>query len=216
MMITGPIDDGTPNQGAREILDYWFTEYAIGDLAKKQEKRWFTGGPEIDREIGQRFGHRVELALAGGLKDWEGEPGSRLALIILLDQFTRNVFRGTPRAFAGDLRAVKLARRGQAMFFFKGLPLIQRVFALMPLEHSELLSDQALCVQEMTRLYELAPNEDKTRFQSFMEYAREHRAIIERFGRFPHRNEVLSRVSTENERCFLVGAKTYGQSQSVS
>ena len=151
--MTGPIDDGTPSQEAREILDYWFTEYAIGDLAKKQEHRWFTGGPEIDRDIGQRFGHRVELALAGGLKDWEGEPGSRLALIILLDQFTRNIFRGTPRAFAGDLRAVKLARRGQLMDIFRGLPLIQRVFALMPLEHSELLSDQALCVQEMMRLF---------------------------------------------------------------
>ena len=102
------------------------------------------------------------------------------------------------------------------MDIFRGLPLIQRVFTLMPLEHSELLSDQALCVQEMMRLYELAPDEDKPRFQSFVEYAREHKAIIERFGRFPHRNEVLSRVSTENERRFLVGAKTYGQSQLVS
>ena len=210
------MDDGTSSQGAREILDYWFTEYALGDLAKKQEKRWFTGGPEIDREIGQRFGHRVELALAGGLKDWESEPGSRLALIILLDQFTRNIFRGTPRAFSGDLRAARLARRGQVTYIFRELPLIQRVFALMPLEHSELLSDQALCVEEMTRLYELAPDGDKPRFQSFVEYAREHKAIIERFGRFPHRNEALSRVSTENERRFLVGAKTYGQSKSVS
>ena len=120
------------------------------------------------------------------------------------------------RAFAGDLRAVKLARRGQAMGIFRGLPLIQRVFALMPLEHSERLSDQAWCVQEMARLHDLAPDEDKPRFQSFVEYAGEHKAIIKRFGRFPHRNEVRSRISTENERCFLVGAKTYGQSQSVS
>ena len=135
--MTGPMDDTISSQGAREVLDYWFIEYALGDLAKKQENRWFTGGPEIDREIGQRFGHRVELALAGGLKDWEGEPGSRLALIILLDQFTRNIFRGTPRAFAGDPRAAKLARRGQVMDIFRGLPLIQRVFALMPLEHSD-------------------------------------------------------------------------------
>ena len=102
------------------------------------------------------------------------------------------------------------------MDIFKGLPLIQRVFALMPLEHSELLSDQALCVREMARLYELATDEDKPRFQSFVEYAQEHKAIIECFGRFPHRNEALSRVSTENERRFLVGAKTYVQSKSVS
>ena len=133
------MDDGIFSQGAREILDYWFTEYALGNLAKKHEKRWFTGGPEIDREIGQQVGHRVELALAGGLKDWEGEPGSRLALIILLDQFTRKIFRGTPRAFSGDLRVARLARRGQVTDIFRELPLIQRVFALMPLKHSELL-----------------------------------------------------------------------------
>ena len=101
------------------------------------------------------------------------------------------------------------------MGIFEELPLIQQVFALMPLEHSELLSDQALCVQEMTRLCELASDEDKPRFQSFVDYALEHKAIIERFGRFPHRNAMLSRVSTENERRFLAGAKTYGQSQAT-
>ncbi|MBH96196.1 MAG: hypothetical protein CMD87_02920 [Gammaproteobacteria bacterium] len=216
MITTGPMDHVTSSQGARQVLAYWFTEYAAGDLAKKQENRWFVGGPDIDREIGRRFGHRIELALAGGLKDWEGEAGSRLALIILLDQFTRNIFRGTSRAFAGDLRAVGLARRGQAMDIFRDLPLIQRVFALMPLEHSELLSDQALCVEEMSRLYELSPGEDGPRFQAFVEYAREHKTIIERFGRFPQRNEALSRISTENELRFLGGAETYGQSKSVS
>ena len=105
MIIKGPINDGTSSLGACEILDYWFTEYSQGDLAKKQENHWFTGGPEIDREIGQRFGYRIELALAGGLKDWEGEPGSHLALIILLDQFTRNIFRGT-RALLPGTRAL--------------------------------------------------------------------------------------------------------------
>ena len=209
------MDDVISSQVARQVLDYWFTEYAAGDLAKKQDKRWFMGGVEVDKEIGQRFGHRVELALAGGFKDWESEPESRLALIILLDQFTRNLFRGTARAFAGDSRAVKLARRGQVSGIFEELPLIQQVFALMPLEHSELLSDQALCVQGMTRLFELASIEDKPRFQSYVDYACEHKAIVERFGRFPHRNQVLSRVSTENERRFLAHAKTYGQSQTA-
>lgn len=209
------LDDVISSQVARQVLDYWFSEYAAGDLAAKQDKRWFMGGELVDQEIGQRFGHRVELALAGGFKDWESEPESRLALIILLDQFTRNIFRGTTRAYSGDSRAVKLARRGQAMGIFEELPLIQQVFALMPLEHSELLSDQALCVQGMTRLCELAPDADKPRFQSFVDHALEHKAIIERFGRFPHRNAVLSRVSTENERRFLAGAKTYGQSQAT-
>jgi uncharacterized protein (DUF924 family) len=211
-MMSEHMDDVVSSQVARQVLDYWFTEYASGNLAEKQDKRWFLGGDQVDREIGQRFGHRVELALAGGFKDWESEPESRLALIILLDQFTRNIFRGTTRAFSGDSRAVKLARRGQTSGIFDDLPLIQQVFALMPLEHSELLSDQALCVQGMTHLHELAPDEDKPRFQSFMDYALEHKGIIERFGRFPHRNAVLSRVSTDNERRFLTSAKTYRQS----
>ena len=109
------------SQVARQVLDYWFTEYASGNLAEKQDKRWFMGGDQVDLEIGQRFGHRVELALAGGFKDWESEPESRLALIILLDQFTRNIFRGTTRAFAGDSRAVKLARSGQTSVVFQQL-----------------------------------------------------------------------------------------------
>ena len=136
-------------------------------------------------------------------------------MIILLDQFTRNIFRGTSRAFSGDLRAVKLARRGEALGMFDDLPLLEQVFALMPLEHSELLSDQALCVRGMTRLLELANDEDKPRFQLFLDYALEHKSIIERFGRFPHRNVVLDRASTENERFFLGDAKTYGQNKSI-
>ena len=211
-MMSEPKNGIVSSQVARQVLDYWFTEYASGNLAEKQDKRWFMGGDQVDLEIGQRFGHRVELALAGGFKDWESEPESRLALIILLDQFTRNIFRGTTRAFSGDSRAVKLARSGQTSVIFDDLPLIQQVFALMPLEHSELLSDQILCVQGMGRLLELAPDEDKPRFQSFVNYALEHKEIIERFGRFPHRNAVMSRVSTKNERRFLGRAKTYGQS----
>ena len=124
-----------------------------------------------------------------------------MALIILLDQFTRNIFRGTTRAFSGDSRAVKLARRGQTSGIFDDLPLIQQVFALMPLEHSELLSDQILCVQGMGRLIELAPDEDKPRFQSFVNYALEHKEIIRALS-IPHRNAVMSRVSTDNERSF--------------
>ena len=211
-MMSEPKNGIVSSQVARQVLDYWFTEYASGNLAERQDKRWFVGGDQVDLEIGQRFGHRVELALAGGFKDWESEPESRLALIILLDQFTRNIFRGTTRAFAGDSRAVKLARSGQTSVIFDDLPLIQQVFALMPLEHSELLSDQILCVQGMGRLLELAPDEDKPRFQSFVNYALEHKEIIERFGRFPHRNAVMSRVSTDNERRFLSRAKNYGQS----
>ena len=98
---------------------------------------------------------------------------------------------------------------------FDDLPLLEQVFALMPLEHSELLSDQALCVRGMTRLLELASDEDKPRFQLFLDYALEHKSIIERFGRFPHRNVVLDRASTENERFFLADAKTYGQNRPV-
>jgi len=211
-MLSEHIDaTAVSSQAAQLILDYWFREYAAGDLAAKQDARWFRGGESVDADIGQRFGHRVELALAGGFKDWESEPESRLALILLLDQFTRNIFRGTARAFAGDTRAVVLARRGQARGLFDSLPLIQQVFALMPLEHSELLSDQAACVAGMQRLLSLSPEGERPRFEGFLQHALEHKAIIERFGRFPHRNQLLARISTENERRFLQEAKTYGQ-----
>lgn len=214
-MLNEHVDvEAVSSQAARQILTYWFDEYAAGDLALKQDRRWFRGGTEVDADIGARFGHRVELALAGGFKDWESEAESRLALIILLDQFTRNIFRGTARAFSGDNRAVKLARRGQAMGIFESLPLIQQVFALMPLEHSELLSDQAACVQGMQRLLSLADADETARYQGFVTHAEEHKAIIERFGRFPHRNQILGRVSTENERAFLANAKQYGQGES--
>ena len=207
------MNDAISSQTARLILDYWFAEYAPGHLAEKQDKRWFVGGFEVDQEVGRRFGHPVELAIAGGFKDWESEAESRLALIILLDQFTRNIFRGTARAYAGDSRALKLARRGQATKMFETLPLIQQVFALMPLEHSELLSDQAFCVQEMSKLLDRAIGKDRPRFQLFRDHAIGHKEIIEQYGRFPHRNQILSRVSTDNELHFLSGAKTYGQDQ---
>ena len=214
-MSIDSMNDKISSQTARLILDYWFAEYASGCLTEKQGKRWFMGGRDVDLEIGRRFGHPVELAIAGGFKDWESEPESRLALIILLDQFTRNVFRGTVRAYAGDPRALNLARRGQAKKMFETLPLIQQVFAIMPLEHSELLSDQALCVQEMSRLLDRAMDEDMPRFQTFLEYAVEHKTIIEQYGRFPHRNQILSRGSTDNELSFLSGAKLYGQNQAL-
>jgi uncharacterized protein (DUF924 family) len=211
-MLNEQIDEAAvSSQAAQLILDYWFDEYAPGDLAAKQQSRWFQGGSAVDVEIGRRFGHRVELALAGGFKDWESEPESRLALILLLDQFTRNLFRGTARAFAGDSRAVVLARRGHARELFVSLPLIQQVFTLMPLEHSELLSDQAACVAGMEQLVRMAPTEERARFEGFLQHALEHKAIIERFGRFPHRNQLLARISTENERRYLQTAKTYGQ-----
>lgn len=211
-MLNEQIDEAAvSSQAAQLILDYWFDEYAPGDLATKQQARWFQGGHAVDAEIGRRFGHRVELALAGGFKDWESEPESRLALIILLDQFTRNLFRGTARAFAGDSRAVVLARRGHARGLFASLPLIQQVFTLMPLEHSELLSDQAACVAGMEQLVRKAPADERVRFENFLQHALEHKAIIERFGRFPHRNQLLARISTENERRYLQTAKTFGQ-----
>lgn len=209
------MNNAISSQTARLILDYWFAEYAPGRLAEKQDKRWFVGGRDVDLEIGRRFGHPVELAIAGGLKDWESEPESRLALIILLDQFTRNIFRGTARAYAGDPRALKLARRGQAKKIFETLPLTYQIFSLMPLEHSELLSDQALCVQEMSRLLSRATDKDRPRFQGFLNYATEHKGIVEQYGRFPHRNQILSRVSTDDELSFLNGAKLYGQSQTL-
>ena len=203
------------NQAARLILDYWFFEYPTSDLATEQDLRWFSGGSVVDQEIGRRFGYRVELALAGGFRDWENEPESGLALIILLDQFTRNIFRGSHRAFSGDGRALKLARRGQSQGLFESLPLMLQVFALMPLEHSELLSDQTNCVQGMQVLRDKASEEENPRFESFLTYALEHKTIIERFGRCPHRNVLLGRNSSDDEQCYLLTGKDFGQASTM-
>lgn len=186
------------------LLDWWFgTALDANEVAAQRNALWFgkSGCQDVDSE--NRFGGLVRQALDGGLPEWEREPQSWLALILLLDQLPRMIFRDTPRAYAGDARAQQLVRQGLAGGFDRQLPRIERVFVYIVLEHAEDLASQ----NEAVRLYEALQGEsgesEKVLFAGYLAYARKHQVVIERFGRFPHRNAILGRQSTAEEARFL-------------
>jgi uncharacterized protein (DUF924 family) len=201
------------DNGARQVLDFWFsaTELDAPQIDSRME-RWFGGGPEIDRQIREEFGEQVRQALAGRLRTWEETAEGRLALIILLDQFCRNIYRGTSKAFAGDRRALKLCVEGSIRGDYKALSPIQRVFFFMPLQHSESLNVQDKSVRIFNALAEGASGTQRETFLTFAHFAELHRDIVARFGRFPHRNRHLGRRNTGDEEQFLATeAPSFGQ-----
>jgi uncharacterized protein (DUF924 family) len=182
---------------AQAVLDFWFE--AVGSPEHGQVRaEWFRKDAAFDAQIAQRFGAQVEQALAGGLADWAVQPTGALARIVLLDQFTRNMFRDTARAFAGDALALAAARALVAEGSDAALRPEQRVFAYLPFEHDESMAMQDESVRLFTALAAEAPA-----LQNMLDYAHKHRAVIARFGRFVHRNELLGRVSTAEELAFL-------------
>ncbi len=194
------------------VLEFWLGDGLERDWPSGSPGAlWFRADPAVDEGIRERFGTLVEYALAGELVDWESAPLSRLALVLLLDQFPRNIFRGTPQAFAGDHRAVTLVSEGLALHMDRELPWAGQLFFAMPLMHAEDEDLQALSVRTFERMAEQAPESARAAIEDSLAHAREHRDIIHRFGRFPHRNAVLERPSTEEEEAFLENARRYGQ-----
>lgn len=188
--------DTTIDPAAREVLEFWFG--TAGGTGHGQPRReWFAKNEAFDRQIRERFRAQIEAALAGRLADWAGNPQGALALVIVLDQFTRNSFRDTPRMFAGDAQALDLARRIVAQGWDASLPPLQRWFCYLPFEHAEDLAMQ----RESLRLFGLL--RDDPGAGGALEWAQRHYDVIERFGRFPHRNEILGRASTPAEIEFL-------------
>ena len=177
---------------AAEVLDFWFA----GSAEARAE--WFRKDSAFDALIAERFGALVEQALAGGLAAWSGKPDAALAQVIVLDQFTRNIFRDTPRAFAGDALAIGAAQAMVTHADDLALPPLQRVFAYLPFEHAE---DRAM-QHESLRLFGTLTVADAA-LAAYEDYARRHAEVIERFGRFPHRNALLGRESTAEELRFL-------------
>ncbi len=145
----------------------------------------------------------MEQALAGGLTEWAQRPEGWLALVLLLDQLPRMLFRESPKAFSGDLRAQALVAQGIAADFDRQLPPIQRVFIYIVLEHCEHLAVQNECISRYIDLLEQQPESDRGLFADYLDYAEKHQKVIAQFGRFPHRNEVLGRESTVEELEFL-------------
>ena len=191
------------------ILTFWFgpqTAEGRRQYDAQYRKAWFVKDAEFDQEIRQTFLQDCEQAAAGEYDDWLKESADcnhgSVALLLLLDQFPRNLFRGEPRSFATDPQALALAQRLVDSGQDRGLPPAYRFFVYVPFEHSENMAHQNRCVALMQNLVDTVPNLDGG-LKGGLDYATKHRAAIERFGRFPHRNDILGRASTPAEIEFL-------------
>jgi uncharacterized protein (DUF924 family) len=180
---------------AQDILDFWF--------APAHAAYWFASDAGFDELLRERFGDTAQAAADGLLDGWANTPPGWLALLIALDQFPRNLHRGYARAWMHDVKAQRIALSGIDHGNDRRLPPLQRVFAYLPLEHAE----DSVLQQRSVALFEAlcagAPPEQGARFEAFLDYARSHRDVIARFGRFPHRNAALDRTSTPQELVYL-------------
>ena len=182
---------------AQDVLDFWFLPPDNRDYGQARGE-WFRKDDAFDAHIRARFGALIDAAIEGGLRAWDATPHGALARLIVLDQFTRNVYRGTPRAFAGDAQALALAIALTQAGQDQQLPPMLRAFAYLPFEHAEDLAMQARAVELFQLLSQAQPG-----FDSMLDYAQRHQEVIARFGRFPHRNAMLGRPSTPEEVEFL-------------
>ena len=180
-----------------DILSFWFLP--AGTPGHGQPRMaWFRKDAGFDEEIRTRFLPDVEAALNGERDNWVDTPRGSLALLILLDQFPRNLFRGEPRAFAGDARALRVAEAVIAHGWDQAMSGVERAFVYLPFEHSEALADQARSLALFGALAACQPST-----AGYLDYARKHHEVIARFGRFPHRNSALGRASTPEEAAWL-------------
>jgi uncharacterized protein (DUF924 family) len=205
-------DDSAPHPTPADVLDYWLADGLEQPWPSTNlSQRWFGGGDELDTDISARFGQLVVLAHRGGLTEWETPLHARLALVIVIDQFSRNVYRGQARAFEGDGRAQRLVLQTLALGEDTHLSCAARVFLYMPLMHAESRPLQDECVTRFEALLHSAPEHLQEKLQGNLKFAQQHRDIIERFGRFPHRNAVMGRESTAEETQFLIDGPRFGQ-----
>lgn len=195
------------------ILSFWFKEQQLS--APQIDRRmdiWFGEDPVLDHEISKEFADDVEAACTGDLNHWAADPHGRLALILLIDQFRRNIYRNTADAFAHDKLALKLCVEGAMEKKDQGLTPIQRVFFYMPLQHAESRKVQAKSVELYERLAEAVSPTYRETFLTVAQFAELHKDIIDQFGRFPHRNKLLGRDNTPEENEYLAGdSPDFGQ-----
>jgi uncharacterized protein (DUF924 family) len=199
---------------ARSIREFWFGRLPLSaDALNRRMRFWFGSGSRAhDEQIRVRFGTLLERAAQGELNAWADGPRRRLSLVILLDQFPRHIFRDTARAFAFDAQALGLTLSGMQSAADAALDVVERIFFYMPLQHAEVADVQDESVAAYRRLLTEAPKELHAVFEGALRSAENHRAIIEKFGRFPHRNRVLSRLSTEGEKSWLSrGGESFAQ-----
>jgi len=191
-------------ENPKTICEFWFGQNPDdAAVAKERSSLWWSKSEETDEEIRRRFEKLVIAAELGDLDAWRSSSKTWLALILLTDQFPRNIYRDTPSAFRFDDIARDLCVEGLAVGIDKDLRPIERVFFYLPLEHSENLDDQNRCIALFRELVGEVDVDHKTTFENFVNFARSHQTIIERFARFPHRNVILGRDSTRDEIEFL-------------
>lgn len=194
------------------VLAFWIEPKPTTEAeVAERGKLWFGGGPDLDAKIRDRFGALLERAKRGELDGWAKEPRGRLALIILLDQFSRNVYRGKAEAFAQDAKALELAREAFDAGIYDGADCVDRLFASLPFSHAEDLDSQKRAVRISVQSFIAAPPELRKFLVSATDFARKHIDVIARFGRFPHRNATLGRESTPEELEYLAYLKEAGQ-----
>jgi uncharacterized protein (DUF924 family) len=192
------------------IHAFWFGEDADDSvLAQNKSRLWWAKDSQTDLTIAKRFSLCTAAAAAGQLDQWAATAQGQLALILLLDQFPRNMYRGLPKSFSFDAHALRWSLQGLADGVDQRLRPIERVFFYLPLEHAESLQHQDHAVQLFEKLLADVPPQHKKAFAGFLQFAQRHRDVIARFGRFPHRNAILERACTDDERAFL---KTPGSS----
>jgi len=201
------------NNDIQRILDFWFSDIELDSpQLDSRMDRWFGANDEVDEQIRREFGELIERATTGQLDDWTTTPRGRLALIILLDQFCRNVYRGTAQAFAHDKTALKLMIKGTMAGDHKQLSAVERMFFFMPLQHAESLKIQEKSVKIFNALAKIVPGTLHETFLMTAQFAELHRDIVAEFGRFPHRNDVLGRPNSSAETTYLAGdSPSFGQ-----
>jgi len=193
-------------EDVNSILHYWFGGAADdAEVVREKSALWWKQDPGVDAEIRRRFEMMLDAEIKNEFASWSSSPRGQLARVLLCDQFPRNMYRDSPRAFDYDERARKLAREALDAGQDKKLRPVERVFLYLPFEHSETVDDQELSLRLYTALVEYVPETDRPTYQKFLEFARKHKEIIDRFGRFPHRNAILGRQSTAAEAEFLKG-----------
>ena len=189
---------------AENVLDFWFGSSASAtEIAGRQRKLWFGKSMANDQAVIDQFADTLVAAAAGRLDNWADTPRGRLALLIVFDQFPHHIHRGQPQAFATDPQALALSLAALAANEEMQLSPIERVFLYLPLEHAESNDMQALSVSLYETLATEAAENERALFDDFLKYARQHRDEVVRFGRYPHRNDILGRLSTPEEIEFL-------------
>ena len=204
-------DNQSPLTNPEAVIDFWFGPQPGGFSDAGTRKRWFASDPAFDREISQKFGSLLQSAATGALAPWLDEAKGCLAFIVVTDQFSRQVHRGSVEAFATDPLALSAAREGVARGFDLALGYDQRAFFYLPFEHSESAEDQHTSVELFTHLAADTPGSHSHNAEETLRFALAHRDIVVQFGRFPHRNATLGRASTPAELEFLRTASRFGQ-----